>query len=170
MAEEVHPCPEDTPWWKCPVCEPQKENKSMGHTVDYPEPIHPRAQEHTTCERPQADTRVWPEIPEGAGAQAYDQGKPDLTLVPVELMNAAARGLGYGLVKYKRNNFKNRPGLSYTRLGASLLRHIVAWASGEDIDPESGVHHLDLAAARLSMLLYEVNRNNTTGDGGEDNR
>lgn len=47
---------------------------------------------------------------------------------------------------------------------ASTLRHLLAWQAREDLDPESGLHHLAHARADLGMLLELV----LTGHGNDD--
>lgn len=82
----------------------------------------------------------------------YDQGKPDLSLCPYPALEALAHALGYGCEKYSRYNYCE--GFESNRLIAAALRHIHAWNSGEDDDPESGVDHLGHALACLSMLIH----------------
>lgn len=91
--------------------------------------------------------------PEG---EAHDEGKVRLDLVPPSLTLAAGRALTHGLLEYEENNW--RKGLLLSQLYASLQRHLLAFWSGEDLDPKSLLPHLDHAAARLAMLieLYEV--------------
>lgn len=81
----------------------------------------------------------------------FDQDKPDLTLVPVELLEAVAGALGYGVVKYGRGNYEL--GLEDVRLIAACLRHIYAHLGGEELDSESGQPHLGHAAANLGMYF-----------------
>jgi len=86
------------------------------------------------------------------GGVKHDQGKPDLSLVDVSLVNAAARALMFGAEKYGRDNYKN--GLDINRVYASLFRHLFARMSGEINDPESGLDHLDHASANMQFLNY----------------
>lgn len=87
-----------------------------------------------------------------SGGVKHDQGKPDLSLVDVSLVNAAARALMFGAEKYGRDNYKN--GLDINRVYASLFRHLFARMSGEIKDPESGLDHLDHASANMQFLNY----------------
>ena len=88
------------------------------------------------------------------GADKFDTGKPDLSLIDPSLVNAAARALGFGAKKYGRNNYKK--GMDINRLYASLLRHTFARISGELVDKESGLDHLDHMAANIQLLTYMV--------------
>ncbi len=87
----------------------------------------------------------------------HDGGKPDYTLIPKEAKDAMARAFAYGAAKYGRGNYKG--GIEYLRLVAACERHLTAWVSGEDIDPESGNNHIDHALASLAMLAYHVTNN-----------
>ncbi len=87
-----------------------------------------------------------------SGAVKKDAGKPDLSFVPRELRAAAARAFEFGAKKYGAGNWL-KGGLSQRRLLAALSRHVDAYLDREDTDPESGLCHLDHAAACLAMLL-----------------
>ena len=92
-----------------------------------------------------------PAAADSAPAIKYDSGKPDLSIVPVGLLEGVARTLTFGANKYGRDNYKG--GMESHRLIAACLRHIFAWQNGEDIDKESGLGHLEHAAANLAILL-----------------
>ena len=36
---------------------------------------------------------------------------------------------------------------------SALLRHVMAWWEGEDVDPDSGLNHLTKAASCLAVLM-----------------
>lgn len=78
--------------------------------------------------------------------------KPPLSLVPRALLYACGRALGFGANKYAANNW--RRGMAWSSPLSGLLRHIVAWSEGEDNDTESGLSHLDHAAACLAFLTH----------------
>ena len=88
------------------------------------------------------------------GGIKKDAGKPRVELVPTELIIGAGRALGYGATKYDVDNY--RRGIATRRLIGAILRHLLGWLSGEDLDPESGLDHLDHAAADLGMLMWTV--------------
>lgn len=84
----------------------------------------------------------------------YDNGKADLTLIPMEAMEAMARAFMHGEKKYTRGNFKN--GLETTRTLAAALRHIYEKLDRVDIDHESGVDTLGHAMAAIAMTIYNL--------------
>jgi pantoate kinase len=92
----------------------------------------------------------------GSGAR-FNAGKPDLSLIPLHLLEGEARVWAYGAKKYSRNNWMK--GMAWSVPLASMLRHIAAWqrSPGEDIDPETGESHLDHISCNARMLkLYST--------------
>lgn len=76
-----------------------------------------------------------------AEAMKFDQEKPRMDLLDADALDGLARVLTFGASKYAANNW--RQGISNSRLVAALLRHLFAIQRGEDIDPESGLPHID---------------------------
>jgi len=92
----------------------------------------------------------------------YDNQKPRMDLIPPEAMNELATILTYGAGKYADHNW--RKGLHYSRVYAAALRHLLAFWSGENLDPESGLSHLSHALCNVAFLVtYE-----RTGTGTDD--
>lgn len=81
-----------------------------------------------------------------------DKGKAPLHFLIREFLEGTSHALEFGSKKYSAWNFTG--GINYTRLTDAAQRHIIAFLSGEDLDPESGLPHLDHAAASLNMLKY----------------
>lgn len=81
----------------------------------------------------------------------YNTGKPDYSLIPLASLKEAAKVLEYGATKYAVDNWRKPTNwrVSY----ACLMRHMAAWQSGEDLDPESGFSHLGHAACNILQLL-----------------
>lgn len=86
-------------------------------------------------------------------ALKYDEGKAPLSMVSRELMEAMARVRHFGAQKYKRGNW--RRGFLFTRSIDAALRHIAAFNSGEDMDPESKESHIAHAMCCLEHLLHD---------------
>lgn len=69
----------------------------------------------------------------------YDQDKPRLDLVPPEAIIAIGHVMTYGARKYAPDSWR---GVEAHRYVAALLRHLMAYQSGESTDAESGYPHL----------------------------
>ncbi len=82
----------------------------------------------------------------------HNSGKPDYSLIPMAAMKEAAHVLEYGATKYAIDNWMKPTDwrVSY----ACLMRHMSAWQSGEDLDPESGRNHLGHAMCNILQMLY----------------
>lgn len=97
-------------------------------------------------------------------ATKNDKGKVDLSLLSPIMKEGVARAMQFGAEKYSRHNYLNG-GFTSGRLLASLMRHIDAYVRGEDLDPESGLHHLFHAGANIQMLVDNMHEGTL-----EDNR
>lgn len=90
----------------------------------------------------------------GSGARA-NTGKVSLSLIPFHLLAGCARVFMSGKVKYAEWNWAK--GMKWSTCFDCLLRHLFKWYYiGEDIDPESGEHHLDHVFCNLFMLRHYV--------------
>jgi hypothetical protein len=85
----------------------------------------------------------------GSGAR-YNDGKVALELIPGVALEDCARVFDYGRKKYAAWNWAK--GMQWMVPFGCLLRHLYAWARGEDNDPESGLPHLGHAMCNLVML------------------
>lgn len=103
-------------------------------------------------------------------AKKFDQGKPDLSLIPMAALIETAKGFMLGEKKYGRYNYTS--GLEASRLIGACLRHTHLWLEGEDLDPESGASHLGHAICCLAMVLHcqqlGTLKDNRLGKGNED--
>jgi len=92
-----------------------------------------------------------------------DEGKLRVDLVPPEALEGIALVLDYGLAKYAERNWER--GMLFSRMYGSVLRHLtMAWWNGNDIDDESGLHHLDHALCDLAFLVTWIKREMTEWD------
>lgn len=80
----------------------------------------------------------------------FDTGKPPLDLLSRIWLEGTADVLAYGAKKYAAHNW--RKGIQFSRLLASVQRHILAFQDGEDLDPETGLSHLFHASCGLMFL------------------
>lgn len=84
-------------------------------------------------------------------AMKFDDDKLPLHLLSGEALNQTAAVLKFGADKYAEHNW--RKGFQWSRPLSAAMRHIHAFNSGEDKDPESGLSHLAHAACCIMFLL-----------------
>tara|TARA_Y100000389_G_C17318696_1_gene441875 strand:+ start:326 stop:643 length:318 start_codon:yes stop_codon:yes gene_type:complete len=86
----------------------------------------------------------------------FDTGKAPLALLPSEALIEIAQVLGFGAEKYGPNNWRDDADKTeWSRSYSSLQRHLTAFWSGQDIDPESGLSHLAHAATQIVILMVQ---------------
>lgn len=91
-----------------------------------------------------------------------DESKLPLGLIPKEALDGLARGLQFGAKKHGKYSWAE--GKDWSDSYNAAMRHLTAWNAGQNIDPDSGLSHLDLAICRIAFLLaYE-----TRGIGNDD--
>ena len=82
-----------------------------------------------------------------------DDKKIRVDLFPTKALIGSSRALTHGIKKYSEYNYKKGDGLDWNRPYGATLRHLIAWWDGENIDRDSGLHHLDCAGAEIAMLM-----------------
>ena len=92
----------------------------------------------------------------GVDGNGYKQSMDDpkkipLALVPPSYMRACGRALQHGAVRYSAWNWKR--GMDFSEPFSALQRHLLSWLEREETDPDSGLSHLDHAAACLAFLI-----------------
>jgi len=85
--------------------------------------------------------------------------KPPLSLIPGSVLIHLALAFKEGARKYGPYNWRTNKVQALIYLDAAL-RHIYAVIDGEDIDPESGKHHLDGALASLGIYIDAMETGN----------
>ena len=85
----------------------------------------------------------------------FDAGKLRYDLIPTYPLKELAKVYTDGAAKYGDENYL-KEGMNWKRVIASLLRHVEAYRACEDLDPESGSHHLAHAAwCCFTLLTYQ---------------
>ena len=97
--------------------------------------------------------------PEG---KKYDSGKPDWSLLPFKAVSETVEVLTFGANKYGPDNWRIVPNAKKRYLAAAF-RHIVAYATGEKKDSESGLSHLSHALCCL-MFILELEKTDDTSN------
>jgi hypothetical protein len=89
------------------------------------------------------------------GSLRYNKGKLPMDLVPPNAIKAMASVLDYGSRKYKKRNWES--GANYSVPYASLMRHLMSFWNGENLDPESKLPHTYHILMNAAMLVeYEL--------------
>jgi hypothetical protein len=104
----------------------------------------------------------WPEPSKTEPGLRYDSGKARYDLIPPEALEDLAKLYTYGAAKYAERNWEK--GMSWSRCFGSLMRHAWAFWRGENLDPESGIHHMTCAAWNCMALFTYSSRAIGTDD------
>jgi hypothetical protein len=83
--------------------------------------------------------------------QKLDHGKAPISLINRRAIEEEAQVMAFGARKYAAHNW--RKGIAASRLLDAALRHIFAYADGEDNDPETGLSHLAHARCCLAFQI-----------------
>lgn len=107
------------------------------------------------------------------GGLKYDAEKAPMELLDNYPLTQIANVFGFGANKYGRFNYKK--GIAWNRLISAAYRHLGAFNAGEDLDPESKLHHLAHLGCCIFMLLEYTkthpeldNRYETIKNGNKD--
>ncbi len=89
------------------------------------------------------------------GGEKFDRGKDPWHLAPWDAFGAIVKILAFGAEKYAPRGWEE--GMAWSRPWAACQRHLTAWWSGENTDPETGFSHLWHAGACIVFLIaYEI--------------
>ena len=87
-------------------------------------------------------------------------------LLPWGALVEVGRVMTFGAKKYAPGNW-TKVSDARARYFDALHRHLAAWAQGERLDPEFGLHHLAHASCCLLFLLaFELGTDGTPKPGG----
>jgi hypothetical protein len=96
-----------------------------------------------------------------SGFVKHDAEKVRHELVPSHALEQVARVFTFGAKKYADENYLR--GTNWRRYIGAALRHLHAFARGEDNDPETGESHLAHLIC-CAMMLLELKRVGTGTD------
>ncbi len=91
-----------------------------------------------------------------SGGVKHDQEKTRMELIPSDALMALAEVLTFGAKKYAAWNWAK--GFDWSRLYGATQRHLAAWYSGENKDPETGYSHLAHALCCVVFLVVHERR------------
>jgi hypothetical protein len=84
--------------------------------------------------------------------EAAGKVKAQLHLLSPSAMTETAKVLQHGANKYGARNYRDTK-VNATTYVSAIMRHLLAWNDGEDLDPESGLSHIAHVAACCDILL-----------------
>jgi len=82
---------------------------------------------------------------------AIGSKKVSPSTVPAHILMSVSLAMLEGAIKYARHNYRVA-GVRSSIYYDAALRHLLSWWEGEDIDPDSGLSHLDKCIASLVVL------------------
>ena len=83
--------------------------------------------------------------------------------IPFRVLTGVGLALLEGARKYGRHNYRVAGVVASVYVDA-MFRHMTAWWEGEDIDPDSGLSHIDKAIATLVVLRDSMYTGNWKDD------
>ena len=83
-----------------------------------------------------------------------DGNKSRVDLIDPEWLEGIGEVLKFGAIKYADHNW--RKGFKYSRLIGACLRHLLAIMRREDIDPESGLPHVNHLSCSVMFLAWHL--------------
>ena len=83
----------------------------------------------------------------------HDEGKLRYSLLDFTFLKQIVKIREYGVKKYRDPEGWKKVPDAKQRYKEALLRHIFAWAEGEEVDPESGLPHLAHAACNIMFIF-----------------
>jgi hypothetical protein len=90
----------------------------------------------------------------GTKGKKFDSDKVDWTLMPWKELEQVLEVLEFGAKKYSRDNWKH---IEPARYEKAAMRHLISYATGEKIDPESGKSHLAHLMCNALFLMWNDN-------------
>lgn len=90
--------------------------------------------------------------------------KIPFSVLPMRVLWRVALAMLEGMLKYGRHNYRAEGVRASVYFDAVMARHLTLWWEGEDIDPDSGLSHIDKAIAGLMVLRDSMLEGNWVDD------
>lgn len=121
---------------------------------------HPRSE----CPVGRPGFRRLAEVKHSNPKDAVGVRKVSLSVLPWRVLYRVAIGMMEGAAKYGRHNYRAIGCRASVYFDATVGRHIGAWWEGEDVDQDSGEHHIDKAIASLIVMRDSMLQGNFVDD------
>lgn len=89
--------------------------------------------------------------------------KAPMSAVPANVMAEVGLAMLEGACKYGRHNYREA-GVRGSVYYDGVMRHIMDWWEGQDIDPDSGMNHITKAITSLVVLRDAMHQGKWTDD------
>lgn len=86
------------------------------------------------------------------------------SVLPWRVLHRVALAMMEGAAKYGRHNYRKSGVRASVYFDAVVARHLSDWWEGTDIDPDSGLHHVDKAIAGLMVMRDSMLSGNFVDD------
>jgi hypothetical protein len=90
--------------------------------------------------------------------------KLSFSCLPWRVLTGVALALMEGAAKYGRHNYRSVGVRASVYFDAVVARHLTDWWEGVDIDPDSGLNHIDKAIAGLMVMRDSMLQGNFVDD------
>jgi Domain of unknown function (DUF5664) len=90
--------------------------------------------------------------------------KMAFSVLPWQVLCRVALAMMEGAAKYGRHNYRAAGVRASVYFDAVVGRHLTDWWEGTDIDPDSGLHHIDKAIAGLMVMRDSMLQGNFVDD------
>jgi hypothetical protein len=97
-------------------------------------------------------------IREEIGNIKQGAGKRQWSLLPFDALRPVVDVFKHGADKYEPDNWMKQGVATPKRYFDAVMRHILAWRDGEDVDKESGHSHLAHAMCCLLIIMWHEMR------------
>ena len=135
-------------------------SKKWSHTGEYEVEAHNARVEKVFGEYPEELNPNWkPTNPK----DLMGIRKVSFCCLPFNVLGEVALGMQEGGMKYGRHNYRDEGVAASTYVDAAI-RHLAGFWEGEDIDAESGVHHISKAISTLVVLRDAMLNDKCTDD------
>jgi deoxycytidylate deaminase len=94
----------------------------------------------------------------------HDNGKTQYQYLISKFIKEMAEVTTQGAKKYGRDNYLQGDEQALNRIYDALMRHLMAWRMGEEVDPESGESHLSHVACNAMMIYALEHKLKLTGE------
>lgn len=95
---------------------------------------------------------------------AVGSKKLSFAVLPWRVLHHVALAMLEGALKYGRHNYRAAGVRGSVYFDAVVGRHLSQWWEGEDIDADSGKHHIDKAIAGLMVMRDSMLQGNFVDD------